>query len=300
MGAETWIVRLVASIAGAIGNIHRRQGRIDDAILAYERRLEIDPEHALGLNTLAETYHSVGRHADARALADRLVELGDPRGPVQRFWSSFHTGDTARAWEQIPTIQEAQGRPGQPGYFAFLQAYARDDIAGANALIDQIGTDDTAVALRTLMAVHLGTTGQAGTHAAAFDAWIDSIKVDLVEDPTTNLGRAVQAERHSDLALLEALRGNRDEAMAHIATVERIDPLSIDAWRTGPTVDLSLANAVLGETDAAVAGIQDLVDRRLGWTTGWLAFEPSLDGLRDDPRFQAIVAQRAAMEQPAM
>ena len=289
-----------AQIAGAIGNIHRRRGEFDDAILAYERRIEIEPDHTQGMATLAGTYQSVGRHADAMAIADRLDEMGDPRGPVQHFWSSFHTGDTARAWEQIPVIQEAQGRAGQPGYFAFLQAYARDDVAGANALVDQIGTDDIPNGLRSLMAIHLGTTGQAAEHAAVFDGWVDRITETLFEDPSTDLERALQASRRADLALLEALRGNRDGAMAHIAAVEAIDPMSIDVWRSGPITDITLARAVLGENDGALAGIQELVQRRLALSTGWLAFSPSFDGIRDDPRFQALVDQRAAMEQPAM
>lgn len=289
-----------AQIAGAIGNIHRRRGRLDEAIAAYERRIEIDPEQAQGLATLAITYNAVGRHDDARRIAERLVEMDDPRGPVHSFWASFHTADTARAWEQIPAIQEAQDRAGQPGYFTFLQAYARDDIAGADALIDEIGTEGNPGGVATLMAIHLGTTGQDDDHAAAFDAWIDGITESLSENPTTDLERTLQAARLGDLALLEALRGNRTEAMAHISAVEEIDPLSMDAWRSGPMIDITLANAILGETNAALAGIQELVDRRLGLSSGWLAFEPSFDGLRDDPRFQSIVAQRAAMEQPAM
>ena len=89
--------------------------------------------------------------------------------------------------------------------------------------------------------------------------------------------------------------------MAHIAAVETIDPMSIDVWRSGPISNITLARAVLSENDGALAGIQELVERRLVPLDrdGWHSRRPSTV-IRDDPRFQALVDQRAAIEQPAM
>lgn len=289
-----------AEVAGAIGNIHRRKGRLDEAIAAYERRVEIAPSHAQGLATLAGTYDAVGRYGDSREVADRLVSLGDARGHVRRFWSSFHAGDTASAWEHIPAIQEAQGRSGEPGYFAFLQAYVRQDVAAGSALMEAIGTEDIGLGLFTYMAMHLGTTGQAAARTEFFDYWVGEHEARLDENPDSDRARLNQANLHSNLALLEALRGNRQAALTHIAAVEAIDPASLDAWLINPVADVILARAVLEEDDQALAGLEDLAARGLGFTTGWLVVEPSFDGLRDHPRFQAIMAQRAAREQAAM
>jgi tetratricopeptide (TPR) repeat protein len=288
-----------AEVAGAIGNIHRRQGRLEEAIAAYERRIEIDPDHAQGLATLAGTYDAVGRHGDSWALADRLSELGDPRAPVRRFWASFHAGDTARAWQEIPQIQEAQGRAGEPGYFAFLQAYARDDRAAADALIEEIGTEGTGAQLGALMSIHLGLSGQSDEHAETFDGWITGIEEGLVENPATDRARLAQANRHGNLALLEALRGDRDAALAHVEHVRDLDPASLDAWAAGPRVNVALTLAVLDEKEDGLAALEELADQG-AISTGWLAFEPSFDGLREDPRFEAIVAERAAIDQPVM
>ena len=285
-----------AEVAGAVGNILRRQGRLPEAIEAYERRVELDPTHAQGRATLAGTYAALGRYEDTRAAADELLAQGDGRAHVWRFWSSFHAGDTASAWSEIEGIQAAQGRAGQPGYFAFLQALVRRDTEGGDALIAEIGTD-VGGNLRLLMADHIAMTGQIDGHADAFDGWIATIEAGLVETPTTTRERMQQAARLSDLAYLEARRGDGGASMAHAAAAVDLDPMSSDAWAGSNTMmDVALAHLALDHANPGLAGIEALQEDGMGPTTGWLTLHPIFDPFRGDERFEAILERRRALE----
>jgi tetratricopeptide (TPR) repeat protein len=287
-----------AEVAGAIGNIYRRKGQLDEAIAAYERRVEIDPSHGQGQTTLAGTYMSVGRYADGHAVGDHLLEIGDGRGHLWRFWANFHAGDTTSAWAEIPGIQEAQGRSDEPGYFALLQAVTRRDAAVANGLIERIGTD-VGGGLRNLMAIHMSVTNQVDTYGEAFDAWIAAQASGLVDNPSGERELLAQAARLGDLAFLEALRGNTQVSMAHAAAVVELDPMSMDVWGgSGAMNDVAAAHQALGHLNPALSGLEALSAQRRGPSTGWMTFDPSFDNVRSDARFRAIMEQRRAMEQP--
>ncbi len=286
-----------AAVAGAIGNIYRRKGQLDEALRYYERRIEIDPSLGQGNATLAGTYAAVGRYDAAAEVADRLLAQGDGRGHVWKFWAHFHSGDTATAWTHIAGIQEAQGRAGQPGYFALLQALARRDNAATNQLIDQIGTD-VGGGLRVLIAEHAGSTGQADAFSEAFDAWIEDRASGLVEAPSTPRARLQQAGRLSEMAYLEAYRGNGEVAMRHAAAVMELDPRSIDAWGgVTPIINVSSAHLALDHDRPALDVLEELAAIRRGPSTGWMQFSPVFDPVRDTERFESMIEARGAMEQ---
>jgi hypothetical protein len=49
-----------------------------------------------------------------------------------------------------------------------------------------------------------------------------------------------------------------------------------------------MIHAGLGEKDLAFATLNEAVQERVGWIT-YLGVEPSVDGLRDDPRFGELL-----------
>ncbi len=50
-------------------------GKLEDAIACYQQAIAIDPAYADAWNALAIVYNDLGRHADAIAAGNRLVEL---------------------------------------------------------------------------------------------------------------------------------------------------------------------------------------------------------------------------------
>jgi tetratricopeptide (TPR) repeat protein len=56
-----------------LGDVARREGRIDDTIRLYKRSIDIDPDYTLGLSNLAGVYVQQGRLDDAAPLIERAV-----------------------------------------------------------------------------------------------------------------------------------------------------------------------------------------------------------------------------------
>jgi tetratricopeptide (TPR) repeat protein len=58
-----------------VGNVARREGRLNDAMAAYKKALEIDPDYPDAMSNLAWIYASQGRIHDALPLVQRALEL---------------------------------------------------------------------------------------------------------------------------------------------------------------------------------------------------------------------------------
>ena len=283
-----------ATVAGAIGNVYRRQGELREAIQYYERRVELDPSHTQGLVTLAGTYNGVGRYADVARVATELRALGDSRGPVWDFWAHFNGGDTASAFAIVPEIR---AEAGEPGYFDLLPAIIRRDDDAATALADSIGYD-VGGGLRFEESYLLYHTGQVEEHADAFESWIGNLTASLDAD-AGSAARALHLEssRRRNLALLEALRGNEAEARSHAERVLELQPQLHDVWgSSGHRYGVALTYVLLGDNDTALGILESLSEQGFGTSSGWLQHHPSLDPLRGEPRFYDVIQAERAVE----
>lgn len=283
-------------VAGAIGNIYRRQGRLDDAVRYYERRMTLNPQHTRGLVTLAQTYNAMGNYAGVAGVADRLDALGDNRGPIWRFWSHLNSGDTTGAWEVIPDIEQAQDLEGEFTYFDMMHHFfARD--ADALAMLP-----DSAFiwnGWRHELSQYVAWADQTDEHSEAFDRWI-SIRIELLDSvPGSASSAAVQRSNwHGQLALLEALRGNADAAAEHAEQVEALNAANLDRWAgNNDLFDVALAHLAMGHHDQAL----DMLEAQLEfWPVGaaWLELHPTFDPLRGNARFEELISRSRQMERP--
>jgi tetratricopeptide (TPR) repeat protein len=69
--------QLQAIILNGLGIVYRAQGRYEEAIAAYQRAIELDPEDAAPHNGLGIVYRAQGRHEEAIAAYQRAIAL-DP------------------------------------------------------------------------------------------------------------------------------------------------------------------------------------------------------------------------------
>ena len=283
-------------VAGAIGNIYRRQGRLDDAVEYYERRLTLNPEHTRGLVTLAQTYNAMGDQVAVLGVAERLGALGDNRSPVWRFWAHLNSGDTTAAWEVIDDIERAQDIEGEFSFFDMMHAvYARD--AGTLAMVPPSAFE--LGGWRFQLSQYVAASDQVDEHSEAFDHWIAERTQLLDSVPGSESGAAIQRSNlHAQIAFLEALRGNADAAQAHAEQVEMLNATALDMWSgMGDMFDVALAHLAIGNHDRAL----DIMEAQLEfWPIGaaWLEMHPTFDPLRGNPRFDALVAGSRAMERP--
>lgn len=284
-------------VAGAIGNIYRRQGRLDDAVRYYERRMELNPEHTRGLVTLAQTYNGMGDYAGVSSVADRFAALEDGRSHVWRFWAHLNSGDTATAWGVIADIELAQDIEGEFSFFDMIHAFfARD--AGALSMLPDSAFEWGG--WRYQLSQFVGWADQVEEHSDAFDNWIANRTQLLDSVPESASSTAIQQSNwHGQLALLEALRGNAEAAEFHADQVEALNASALDVWSgPGDMYDAAMAHLALGNHDGALDMLEAFQEiRPLG--AAWMELYPPYDPLRGNPRFEELVARSREMERPA-
>jgi tetratricopeptide (TPR) repeat protein len=58
-----------------LGTVYRELGRLDDAIAAYKRAIELDPNYATPRSSLAAVYRKLGRETEAQQQLDLACPL---------------------------------------------------------------------------------------------------------------------------------------------------------------------------------------------------------------------------------
>ena len=97
-----------------------------------------------------------------------------------------------------------------------------------------------------------------------------------------------------ELSVAEAGLGQNQDALRHAHQAAKILPSSVDAV-AGPMCDMRLAQvlAMTGDRDGAFDKLSNLVKLPFGLNHGDLKLNPMWDDLRDDPRFDRILAESA-------
>ena len=98
-----------------------------------------------------------------------------------------------------------------------------------------------------------------------------------------------------ELALAEAGLGQNEEAIRHARHAAEMLPPSVDGV-AGPMCEIRLAQvlAVTGDRDGAFDKLGKLVKLPFSLNYGDLKLNPTWDDLRDDPRFDRILAEAAS------
>jgi serine/threonine-protein kinase len=96
------------------------------------------------------------------------------------------------------------------------------------------------------------------------------------------------------LAFVHVALGRKEDALREGRRAVGLLPISKDAY-DGPILATNLAAiyAQVGEPDLALEQLATLVEVPNGPTRGTLRAEPEWDSLRDDPRFEKMVASLA-------
>jgi tetratricopeptide (TPR) repeat protein len=108
------------------------------------------------------------------------------------------------------------------------------------------------------------------------------------------LQRPDNPEALGELAIAEAGLSESDEALRHARQAAEILPPSVDAV-AGPMCENRLAQVLVmtGDRDATFDKLSKLVKLPFGLSFGDLKLNPMWDDLRDDPRFDRILAESA-------
>ena len=277
------------------GYIERRQGRWDEAAQNMERARELDPENSFTLQQIALTYELLRRYSDTAAILDRAVALAPSdvairvqRADIDADWRA----DTKPLYTVIQNIlgnqPEAIHRVAEE--WLRLAFWERDSTAAEQAL-SMLGADGCHRDAPFPRAWCEGRVALLrGDLAAATEAFSRARKeIDAVIRQQPNYPQALCAA-----AMIDAALGKKTDAIREGTLAVKLLPVTKDSVDGALMLQhLAAVYAWVGEKDLAFEQLQTATTSPGYLSYGSLRLDPLWDPLRNDPRFEKIIAPLA-------
>ena len=291
-----------AEVWDATAAVDRRQGRWEEALAKFEKAKELDPRNPSVLWNLAETYACLCRAEEAA----RTFEIGVEVNPEGHLFSVARAAIALRmrgSLEPLTTVLcaiPAEFDPGGGVTNIAIRVYlaARDFDEAERWLkksrydrFNDIGVGGPAAILDGYTFPRswyegLIARGRGDNEAAqaAFASAQEIVEADLARTPD-------DAKVVAMAGLVHAMRGQHEKAMAAGRRAVELLPIAKDAY-DGPLIAMKLAAiyAAAAETDRAIELLSELRALPNGPTSGTLRIEPEWEPLRQDPRFEKLLA----------
>lgn len=279
-----------ARVEAALGNVLRRQGRLEESLRHKQRALELDPRNAMLHREVGNTAAAAGELALADSASRRALDLAPEAvgGYVFRANVLYALGDTAAA---AAVIRDARKVLGEERLITELvnRVWIRwltwTDLETLRVL-EQLPLNSAVVDTGTFQlfrAEWLRLAGQTARAAALADSALPFLQRSAVQagDDWWYPGR---------LALAHALAGRRAEAGAELDVAHAALRRTPDAW---DHPDLLYHHArialILGDTAAALARLDELMRSRIRIPRAQLQADLRFAPLAADPRFRELV-----------
>jgi TolB-like protein/Tfp pilus assembly protein PilF len=288
------------------------------AIAFYEQAITLDPNYALAYAGLAEAYAILPAYT-ATAPLDALLKAKTAAVKALQLHDKLAEAHTALAlllcigdFDMAGSISEFQRAIAlNPNYATAHHWYGNGPLTALGRFDEAIAEGKRAIELDPLSPVINTDLGQNLYNARRYDEAIAQLRKTLEIDPTFfyahfNLGIALQlkgdapaaiaeytkAQQLTDnnlrarvlLAAAEARSGEKDAAARMLAELEELSRhRSVHSyWRA----QLYLS---LGKRNEAIRWLEQAIADHEGFNIAWIKVDPMLDGLRGDPRFEALV-----------
>jgi TolB-like protein len=285
-----------SAIPELAGVIARRQGQWKDCVQNMEHAAELDPRNVFLLQQISHTYHFLRRYLDMAGALDRAIAASpsDATSRVARALVDLESrGETQPAREAIHTVvaEDPSAVDAIAEQWFYLALCRRDptEMARALASIPPEGSVLYNVRMPKNFCEGIGarTQGDASAAEAAFASARAEMAKLVDEQPE-------YAEALSVLGMSEAALGRKVDALQHSRRAVELLPVTKDAM-TGAEIlrNLAITYAWAGENDLAIKQLEEVVRIPGPISFGQLRLHPWWDPLRDDPRFERLVAQAA-------
>jgi TolB-like protein/Tfp pilus assembly protein PilF len=280
-----------AVVLGAIGLVRRRQGRWEEAVTAWKRALEADPRSPWLNLVIGESNRFMRRYDEAARYLDRTISV---------------------APEDQTSYSER---------FATLLYLAADSVAArrfldehTNQIVDaQLHTGYRSLAyyqndLRRVLQLSLehlpagyrmiALAGHLLGDAELAEAYADSLRsrgerrLQQVPERLRSVPYRTVLAPHLDISMADALLGREQEAIAGAQRALELLPMSRDAMRGLDAVwNLARVYAIFGYEDEVLDQLEYLLSIPSFWTPWQFRNDPLLSYLADNPRLQRLVGR---------
>jgi tetratricopeptide (TPR) repeat protein len=269
--------------------VERRLGRFEASIRNGEKAVELDPQSGSLATSLVQTYSGLRRFGDSERVANAAIAR--LRGPKPRLLIVKNEAAlaTVNVKEAQAALDSIQGKNDMDYQAARLWLFLIErDYSGAKAFAAK-ATDETK-RMPDFWLTLAAITHAAGKADEERQAYAEAKRSALLalkrrpDDPAL-LGQ---------LSIAEAGLGENEEALRDAQHAAEILPPSVDAV-AGPMCEMRLAQvlAMTGDRDGAFDKLGKLVKLPFGLNHGDLKLNPMWDDLRNDPRFDRILADSA-------
>lgn len=272
--------------------------RYEEALALADRLAELDPRSILPGEIRSEVWILQRRYDEA------LAQLREDDALVTRSVEQPLWGFT-RAQISAQLARDGDARTALATFDDFNRRFERtpaqivDDLADVPSLIREGAYGDL---IREVSADHPDAAYRCGCMWAK--AWLHRLEGREAESRALwarvaeerlageeEPWHASEAFRRSGIAKALARAGRGDAARRQVERAFELAPELTAGTLTELALDRAHVSAALGEAEAALVDIEDLLSRPSGLSVGLLKVEPMWDPIRADPRFQAMLAR---------
>src|SRR5437868_1871354 len=276
-------------ITNAIAFIQRRVGHWEEAIDRFRRVVQLDPRNTNAYNSLAQTYSALRRFPEALATLDRVLAWEPTNADALAmkanvFWA---TGN-------LQAMEPLLGNPGLEPDFPGVQALAQRRYTAAIEAFSSAVAAAPNDGAKFNLGLSQQRAGDVTAARATYQNWVQDIQRDLEEVVPDSYPAAA---KHASLGLAYAGLGEAASAIAEGEKAMAMRPTSKDPF-DGPGMEEFMADiyGLLGDADHAIPILKRLLQIPYSGsiTPACLRLDPTWDQIRNDPRFQKLVASHTS------
>jgi TolB-like protein/Flp pilus assembly protein TadD len=276
--------------------LDRTQGRWEECAKTLEKASSRDPRNSRLLVGLGATYLGLRRYLEAQQIYARLIEL-EPNRPIhrkERAEAAFlRTGDLTSyraVLEALPSSIKDQPYIAGERFYVALCAH---DWTGAKQILSENANADIvflggAAVPRGCGEIWLAAVqGRHPKMQTGFGGARDQLKQKVEANPG-------EPNLLSTLGVIDAFIGRKEEAIEEAKRAVEMLPVSENAAE-GPwlVTNLAIVYAWTNESELAFRELATLIQLPSSVDYGDLKVNPVFDPLRNDPRFDKLIAQLA-------
>ena len=283
-----------AGVFRAMAAIQRRQGKWDDSNVSYAKAVSLDPKDPILLENMGMNYLAVRDYATAAKIFNRAVRAAPNTFTIRELRARvelYAKGDLKPMQQLLAASPENVDPNGTITLARYnLKMYERkfDELV---SLLERSpaeksrGETSAPISKAFLLATVYGQLKNEAKARASYEEARVKAETAVRESPE-------DGPRHALLGLIYAGLGRCDEAIAEGKRAVELLPEAKDAF-DGPIMVISRAriNMMCGDMETALALLDKSLQTPAGVNINELRLDPIWDPLRQDARFQRMLAK---------